>query len=318
MYIKDIPISKIVIKPNRHILKMDSVAMLVKSIEIHEQLTPIIVRETKDVGTYELIAGRQRMEAMRQLGKTMITASVELDIDTPELSAEAMEIAENLHRSDLDILERADFEVKYETLYTRINEERKRQEREWDESHPAAAEVLIPVNNSQKSKTAKNPKGAGRKPGGIAKQARDTGRTRDEIRTYRQIAALPPEVKAAAKELGQSDSRKTLLAAAKEQDPEAQRAVIEAAAEAVKAPRTPAAVGAPPRLSLVEVLDWLDTASDEEHKDFFRYYAMITPVSRTLAALLANWDNEWGTASVDEKDALYDAASELWVRVKGH
>ncbi|MGC1861255.1 MAG: ParB/RepB/Spo0J family partition protein [Methylocystis sp.] len=313
MHISEIPIAKIIIKPGRHILKMDSVAMLVKSIEMHEQLTPIIVLGNNNDDTYELIAGRQRMEAMKQLGNTHIAASVEIAGITSDIHASALEFAENLHRSDLDLAERSDMEAKYEALYMALLEE---QAREFDEPATDAAEVLISVNNSQKSKTEKNPKGAGRKPGGIAKQARDTGRTRDDIRTYRAIAALPPEVKAKAKELGQSNSRKTLLAAAKEQDPEAQRAVIEAAAKAVnerkvvKAPVPPAPVA-----TLSPLVSLWDNAPDEDRdaleivrvNPWRRAKAIgdITIASATLASL-------WNAASEEERGVFVNDVVLPW------
>lgn len=92
-----IEIEHVVIPADHREPEPGKVEVLADSIRHVGQLNPITVRDAPG-GKYELIAGRNRLEACRSLGHELISAMV-LDLD--DLKAEAAEIAENLHRTPL-------------------------------------------------------------------------------------------------------------------------------------------------------------------------------------------------------------------------
>jgi ParB/RepB/Spo0J family partition protein len=88
--------------------------------------TPITIRVVDRVpdpdggadieGAYALVAGRHRLEAMRQLGEETIPAIV---MDGDEIDAELWEIVENLHRADLSKEQRDQQIRRYAELLTK-------------------------------------------------------------------------------------------------------------------------------------------------------------------------------------------------------
>ena len=88
-----------------------SVAALAESIERLGLQVPLTLVER--AGRYLLIAGRQRLEALRRLGHDEAPAHV---VDFDDLEARLCTISENLHRSELSEIERAAQLTEYERL----------------------------------------------------------------------------------------------------------------------------------------------------------------------------------------------------------
>ncbi len=103
--IADIPVAAVT--PNsaqpRRKFREEVLAEMAESIKKHGLLQPISVRK-KANGRYELIAGEQRLRAVKLVGLSTVSAVI-LDV-TPEESAE-LALIENLQRSDLNVMEEA-------------------------------------------------------------------------------------------------------------------------------------------------------------------------------------------------------------------
>lgn len=125
---------------------------------------PRVVNGASGFG-YEIVAGRHRFEAARKLGWEEIEASVIEDPTTARL----WEIAENLHRSDLTPVERAEH----------IEEWRK----------------LTGERVSKSDTLNKQPHDVG-----VSKVARDLGVSRASVINAAAIASLPEDVKQQARE----------------------------------------------------------------------------------------------------------------------
>lgn len=100
--------------------------------------------------------------------------------------------AENLHRREISALERAELEAR------------------WIE---VVGEKVISSQVETKSKSNNNPKGAGRKSGGINKAASDLGKPRSSLHKSVKIASLSPDAKEAAKQHGLDNNQSALLTA---------------------------------------------------------------------------------------------------------
>ena len=100
---------------------------LAESIREVGILQPVLVRETDD--GYELIAGERRWRAARRVGLQNIPALVR---DTDDASALEHALVENVHRSDLNVLEEAaayqqlieDFGLTHEEVAIRVGRSR--------------------------------------------------------------------------------------------------------------------------------------------------------------------------------------------------
>jgi ParB family chromosome partitioning protein len=97
---------------------MDALALseLVASIKANGILQPIVVQASPTPGRYQLIAGHRRTEAAKKAGLKEVTAIVRSDT-TPEKQAE-WALIENIHRADLNPIERAKAYKKYVTQFT--------------------------------------------------------------------------------------------------------------------------------------------------------------------------------------------------------
>lgn len=113
------------------------------------------------------------------------------------LSETAREIAENLHRSDLDALERAEQTGEFSLLMGRLPAE-----------NVVSGQVVQKLSKRGRS-------GEGRPQGGVAELARKLGRPRKDVERDLQINRLTPEAKQAAREHKLTDNRSALLTAAK-------------------------------------------------------------------------------------------------------
>jgi ParB family transcriptional regulator, chromosome partitioning protein len=103
--LKVIPLVKIDANPNQPRQAMDPAALgeLVASIKANGILQPVVVKPAGD--RYQLIAGHRRTEAARKAGLQEITVIVRAD-STEEKQAE-WALIENIHRADLNAIERA-------------------------------------------------------------------------------------------------------------------------------------------------------------------------------------------------------------------
>jgi ParB family chromosome partitioning protein len=78
------------------------IASLSQSITAHGLLQPIVLRKTDD--GYELVAGERRLRAAQAAGMSNVPANV---IEADDRASAELAIVENLHRKDLNALEKA-------------------------------------------------------------------------------------------------------------------------------------------------------------------------------------------------------------------
>lgn len=179
---------------NRRPLNEDAISTLMASIEKVGLQYPITVREVdywfddeqgEQDGAYVLVAGAHRLEACKRLGMFHIEANVEA---WDEKKARMWEIAENLHRADLTVLQRDEHVSEWIQL----------------------AEKQSTVVSGQL-----DPKPQGGRPeGGIRKAARELNLERKDAERAVKVASLSDEAKEAAREVGLDNNRSALLAVA--------------------------------------------------------------------------------------------------------
>jgi ParB family chromosome partitioning protein len=105
----------------------EAMAALAESIREVGVLQPILIRPVE--GGYELVAGERRWRAARRVGLQTLPAMVR---DTDDASALEHALVENLHRSDLNVLEEAaayqqlieDFQLTHEEVAARVGRSR--------------------------------------------------------------------------------------------------------------------------------------------------------------------------------------------------
>ena len=124
MQIIDVDIKKILTENRKRTADEEKVLELSKSIQEIGLLNPITVK--KDGGNYILIAGLHRLTAFKNLKKTTIPAIIS---DADDIHSELAEIDENLIRSELHYIDRAEFLKRrqeiYETLYPKSSKSEK-------------------------------------------------------------------------------------------------------------------------------------------------------------------------------------------------
>lgn len=167
----------------RSILNEDAVTGICESIKEIGLQTPIAIYLAEDGQTPVLTAGRHRLEAMKRCGIEYAECTVFPD----RLAARKWEISENLHRAELDALERDEHVAEWIAILGQS-------------SH---GDVLRQVDAK-----------GGRPKGGVRAAARDLGLSEPDARRAVKVAALSDEAKQAARELGLANNRSALLAAA--------------------------------------------------------------------------------------------------------
>lgn len=80
---------------------------LAASIRQYGVLNPVLVKPSERAGRYTLIAGERRLRASKLAGLTSIPAIVDQEADEAGSRTLAIQLVENLQRSDLSALERA-------------------------------------------------------------------------------------------------------------------------------------------------------------------------------------------------------------------
>lgn len=202
---------EIVIPPRLRVgINEASVTSLMESIGKIGLQTPPTVRWDKDDGgepSIVLVAGRHRLEACLRLGMPLIPCVV---FEGTEIEARLWEIAENLHRADLSVLERSEHVAEW----IRLSEE-------------------VLVQNAPKPKN-------GRPTGGIRAAERELGIEHTAAVRATKIASLSDEAKEAARDAGLDRKQAALLTAAKAETPQEQVAEIKRLAEAKPVKPAPA------------------------------------------------------------------------------
>jgi ParB-like chromosome segregation protein Spo0J len=160
--------------------KFHDVAQSLAKIGLNYPITVIL-----GWGKAKLVTGLHRLEAAKSLGWEYIDAFA---WGGDETDARLWEIAENLHRVELTVLESAELTVEWEQLITAQG-----------------------VQVAQLGTGGLQPHDAG-----ISKAARDLGLSREKIRRARRIAGISPEAKAEAVAAGLGDTQSALLEIAKE------------------------------------------------------------------------------------------------------
>lgn len=184
----------------RQDLNESAVAGLMESISKIGLQNPPIIRWGKDADGYDeavLVTGRHRVEACKRLGTLNIVC---LEFEGDETDARLWEIAENLHRAELTVQERAEHIA------------------EWVKLTEAKAKAQLAP--SEKSHTG------GRPDKGINAAVRELGLDRTEAQRAVKIASLSDEAKEAVKAAGLSDNQSALLKIAKAADPVAKVAEL--------------------------------------------------------------------------------------------
>lgn len=108
----EIELSNICPDPNqpRKFFDQDELIELASSIEVAGLIQPINIRKNPEIGGAEfmIVAGERRYQAHKLLNKPTIMAIYDDEVDD-EVDVFAQQLTENLHRSDLNAVEKADF-----------------------------------------------------------------------------------------------------------------------------------------------------------------------------------------------------------------
>ncbi|MEJ0096518.1 MAG: ParB N-terminal domain-containing protein [Methylocella sp.] len=186
-----IEIDQIEIQDGRRPVQPEAVVHLAASIAKLGLRTPITVRQNILENTVVLISGAHRLEAAKQLGLERIPCFVLGD--EPEEQARLWEIAENLHRAELTVIERSEHIAEWMRLTGEVQ-----------------SAQLGPIKSKRED-------GRGhRHKSGVNAVVRELGVKRSEAQRSIRIASLSPEAKATAREVGLANNQSMLLVAARE------------------------------------------------------------------------------------------------------
>ncbi|MEP2760968.1 MAG: ParB N-terminal domain-containing protein [Hyphomicrobiales bacterium] len=113
---KTLPLSRITISTRLRDIDEDLAKVISGSIAEYGLMNPISVRATPraKAGSYTLIAGLHRLRATDLLGLETIDCFV---LKADQSDAQLLEIAENLHRNELSVIDRAVAVLKYRELW---------------------------------------------------------------------------------------------------------------------------------------------------------------------------------------------------------
>lgn len=177
----------------RPVSEDESMARLHDSIADIGQHTPIIVRRVEG-GAHQLVAGAHRLAAQKKRGAPEIECVI-LD-DCSDEEARLIEISENLHRKELNALERDHLIA------------------EW-----------VRIMGARRISCQPDKKTRGRPRGGISEAARQAGVSVSDAHRAVRVDRLSTKAKDTAKAVGLDNDRSALLAAAGAQ-PEDQPGVL--------------------------------------------------------------------------------------------
>lgn len=189
-----IAIDDIVIRDGRREVDPGVVKRLADSIENVGLRHPITVRKKGE--QYILVAGRHRIEAFKKLDREHIPSCI---VSMTNAEARMWEIAENLHRAELNKLDRANQIKEWVALCE--------QERKKDITAPRAEKSM------------------GRPEGGVAAASRELGMAESTVREAVDIAGISPDVQEEIVKAGLDNSQTALRIIAR-QAPENQTAKV--------------------------------------------------------------------------------------------
>lgn len=117
---KSLPLARITISTRLRDLDEDLAHVISGSIAEYGLMNPITVRSTPraKAGSYTLIAGLHRLKAVELLARPLIDCFV---LKADQADAQLLEIAENLHRNELSVIDRAVAVLKYRELWEERN-----------------------------------------------------------------------------------------------------------------------------------------------------------------------------------------------------
>jgi ParB-like nuclease domain len=257
--------------------KAEDVAALAQGIQAIGLQNPIIVNgyinedESHDFPNedrYRLIAGRHRLEACRSLGHDRIPARVFGGLPLEDVDARLWTIAENLHRADLTVAERASQVAEWVRLTT-------------EKAQPAKPDQVEQVS-----------KGGRGKESGVAKAARDLGIDRSEVNRALNIDAITQEAKEAAAAAGLK-TQADLLKIASYADADQVGAIAAIAAEKAKPKVASPAhdLMTPPEVAplpphVLEPVDY-ETPEQTDHRIFMTFVASTVDAAKMALEELA-------------------------------
>lgn len=197
-------VEDIIVPDNHRLLKKDNLPILASSMAAIGLKTPITVR--KGQKGFVLVAGRHRLEAAKSLGWSHIPCVV---MDSDKVERQLWAIAENLHRTGLTRLQRAELVDRWDGLVKRLG------------------------------KGAQGAQPGGRQPHdkGISRTAKALGTTRDDVSRSKKIARLSRKAKTAVKAAKLDDDESALLKVAKESTPKSQAKKVHELANSKQASR---------------------------------------------------------------------------------
>jgi hypothetical protein len=213
-----------------------------------------------------LVWGATRLAAVKIEGWEEIDVQIVSGLDVDFRIAE---IVENLHRSELTVLQAADQTAELVRLY--------------------AAQIDYPVgtDSSVSGQIDQKPK-PGRPPGGIARAARELKKpgendeaSRSRIRRNLDIASISDEAKTAVREHGLENNQQAQLAIAAEPTPGAQVKKTQEIAIEKSKPRQPKVSSPEDHLSVLKK-EW-DHADSETRRAFRAYIAEEGPPASSVA-----------------------------------
>lgn len=106
---REIPINLVDPDPNqpRSVFDEDLLDELTQSIQRYGVLSPLLVRPSKIAGRFLVVAGERRLRAATQAGLMTVPAIIDRSLEGDKEKTLAIQLVENLQRSDLSPLERA-------------------------------------------------------------------------------------------------------------------------------------------------------------------------------------------------------------------
>ena len=226
------------------------VVALVSSIRTIGLQVPLTVVER--AGRYLLIAGRHRLEALRVIGEERVPVRV---VDFDDIEARLWAISENLHRNELNALQRAE------------------QIAEWIKLTEEKLAQVDPVSAGGRGNT-----------GGVRAAARELGVDRNEARRSIKIAGITDKALEVAREAGLDGNQSVLLKVASYADEDQVEAIAEIAQaraektlerRAERAPDRPAEIAAKPLRSLEylaagELAQWIKQTTPNDRTRVIR------------------------------------------------
>jgi ParB-like chromosome segregation protein Spo0J len=241
------------------------VAELAQSIRAIGLQTPLtcVIRD----GRHILVAGRNRLEALRLVGAEQAPVRI---VDFDDVDAQLWRLSENLHRADLTKLQYDNQVVEYAELLKAKQagetsaERQPGLSRQPDEKLSHEENVGLSRQLAAKLSHEEYVASVGRPESGTRAAARALHIPERTVRRAYQTASLSPEAQEAAVEMGLDDNQSALLAAAKATTPEAQISTLERRADR-------AAVQIAPRPKALHNLEYLAAG------EFARWIKLTTP-----------------------------------------